>query len=346
MGEVSVRAVVVVMIACALATSTSGCRKKRGSGGGSSPSPAVATNQTTGATDADADEQLNQKLQGYVRDCLNLFSTRVHVTEGRYAEWVADMKAGPSGSEKDVLGLYEVTGDPARCSVAITKSNAMKPANPVLEKAATDYGAALTAVLPLVDEAYKYYDRGDYKTDKFAKGKELHPKLVTAFEAFNKANEAFTIQLEELQEGLDQRLLAVIEQQDGKRLRWHTKNTLVAAKNVMHEGDDRIDRIDAAKLGTLVDTYAKALDELDAYAKAHKAETEKAFWMDSYIAESQKYVKSARDLLHRIHDKKGFTENEKQWLGRNTGWMVDGSPSQLVARYNDVAKAYNNVHFR
>jgi hypothetical protein len=328
-----------VFLLLGLAIGVAGCRRKK-------TTPAVVgTEETTAATD-DTDEQLGQKLQGYIKDCLNAFSTRVHDSEGRYMDWVRDMKKGPTGAEKNVFGLYEVAGDPQKCATAITKSNAMKPTSSGLEKAGSDFGAALATIVPLVNDAFRYYDRGDYKEDKLARGKAMHANLSAGFAAFNKADDALAAEIEKVQEGLDQRQLAAIERKDGQRLPWHTKNTLIAAKATVHEGDDRVDRIDAAKFNNLVDNYTKAVDDLDAYARAHKAETDRAFWMDSYLSESQKYVRAARELQRRIKDKRPYTEAEKQLMGRNTSWMVDGSPGQLVSRYNDVVKAYNNVHFR
>ena len=44
---------------------------------------------------------------------------------------------------------------------------------------------AVVAAEDVIKEASTYYDQKNYKDDKFAKGKELHPRLLAAFEVVN-----------------------------------------------------------------------------------------------------------------------------------------------------------------
>ena len=43
---------------------------------------------------------------------------------------------------------------------------------------------------PLLKEADDYYKQEDYKDDRMAKGKALHPRLIAAWDAFASADKA------------------------------------------------------------------------------------------------------------------------------------------------------------
>src|SRR5216683_1660780 len=55
---------------------------------------------------SDEDQALGEKLNGYIRDCLNRYSKSVHSAEERYFSW-ADSKKGPTGKERNVYGVYD-----------------------------------------------------------------------------------------------------------------------------------------------------------------------------------------------------------------------------------------------
>src|ERR1041384_1604527 len=110
----------------------------------------------------DDDQALLEKLNGYIRDCLNRYSKSVHSAEERYFSW-ADPKKGPTGKEPNIHGVYDVSLDPEACKAAIARSNAAPPKKPDMEKLADAYSAALLAVVPIINDAHKYYERGDYK---------------------------------------------------------------------------------------------------------------------------------------------------------------------------------------
>ena len=68
----------------------------------------------------------------------------------------------------------------------MTEGLAIEPAAPELDAAAKQYLDNLNALKEKVSEAHKYYERENYKDDKFAKGKGMHAPLVAAMTAFEK----------------------------------------------------------------------------------------------------------------------------------------------------------------
>src|SRR6266478_5749173 len=219
----------------------------------------------------DDDQALYEKLNGYIRDCLNRYSKSVHSAEERYFSWV-DSKKGPTGRERNVYGVYEISLDPEQCKSAIAKSNAAQPKKPDIEKLAEAYSVALVAVVPVVNDAHKYYERGDYKDDKMTKGKQLHPKLVSVFEAFDKADTEFSQLVDQVQEDLDRRELVRIEKEEGKKAHWQTVSATLLAKPLLHEGAKDVTKINLPALAGAVDNFEKSVDAFDTWANQNKAE--------------------------------------------------------------------------
>jgi hypothetical protein len=293
------------------------------------------------AARADDDAALGEKLNGYIRDCLNRYSKSVHSAEERYFSW-ADSKKGPTGKERNIYGIYDVALDPEQCKSAIAKSNAAPPKKPDIEKLADAYSSALLGVVPMINDAHKYYERGDYKDDKMARGKQLHPKLVGAFEAFDKADTELSQLLDQVQEDLDRRELVRIEKEEGKKGHWHTVNATLLAKPLLHEGAKDVAKINLAALAAASDAFEKEVDAFEAWANAAKGESGNT---SSYLRTAKDLVIAGKNLVRHIRDKKPYSSTEKSWLGTSSGWMVEGSPDAVLDRYNKLIDAYNSVRF-
>ena len=59
---------------------------------------------------------------------------------------------------------------------------------------------AVVTLEPLLKEADDYYDQENYKDDRMAKGKALHPRLVAAWDAFAAADQTLRTGLDVLQD--------------------------------------------------------------------------------------------------------------------------------------------------
>jgi hypothetical protein len=293
----------------------------------------------------DDDAALGEKLNGYIRDCLNRYSKSVHSAEERYFSW-ADSKKGPSGKERNVYGIYDITLDPEQCKAAIAKSNAALPKKPDIEKLADAYSNALLTVVPVINDAHKYYERGDYKGDKMAKGKQMHPKLITAFETFDKADTELSKLVDQVQEDLDRRELVRIEKEEGKKGHWYTLNTTLLAKPVLHEGAKDVSRdpskINLAALTVACDNFEKAVDGFETWSNQAKGESGN---VSSFLRAAKDLVIAGKDLVRHIRDKKPYSDTDKRQMGTASGWMVEGSPDALLDKYNKLIDAYNSVRF-
>src|SRR5690242_36450 len=125
-----------------------------------------------------------EKLNAYV-GCINRLSARSYQSRDRYFSWAA--KSGPTGKERIIYGTYTIY-DTSDCRKNVEKANALEPRDAELEAAATAYTDAVSKLEPLLKEADDYYSQENYKDDRMAKGKALHPRLVAAWDAFASAD--------------------------------------------------------------------------------------------------------------------------------------------------------------
>lgn len=288
----------------------------------------------------DPTRELSRKLNGYITKCVNSFSSRATSSMKRYYSWCNKAK-GPTGKERVVYGLYTLSSDPKKCADAVKKHNDMSPKIPDLEQAGTAYAAAVTALVPLLKEADGYYDQKDYKDDKMAKGKQMHPKLVAAFDAYIKANKALYAALEVQQNKLDVASLAVVEKREGKKMLWHVKYTVMLAKRLLNK-NGYPKKIDVEGYKKVLDEYAAAVKAMTSYADDHKAD-KKVSKSSSYRNQTKNFLKATKELFRRARDKKKYSRGEKMHLGGSAEWMVNGSPGKVLRAYNSLIRDYNSM---
>jgi hypothetical protein len=301
-----------------------------------------------GAGGGSPDDKLGEKLNSYIT-CINRATSSVRRSADRYGDWV-DKDKGVTGTEKHVFGIFEI-GDQSACIDGVKKSADLEPDDPALEAAASEYVAALQAAMTVVDEAHKYYDEKDYEDDAFAKAKELHPKLVKAFDEFEAADKKLRDLVVVQNDGLLERELERIEKEQGQKLRWHQAKLMNVAKKLMEATDAQITEtgelaLDVAKFEPAFEAYEKQLDALVAYTKSNKAEADSITMFSRFVDQAEDLKKAAKEMSRRKRDGKKFEQSE---LERLASWpeQVDGSPMKFGKLYDDLVQASNglNWHF-
>ncbi len=287
------------------------------------------------------DQQLTDKLNGYIT-CTNNVSSRVRDSGDRYFSWV-DHEKGLTGEEKHVYGLYSFP-DTKACKEGIAKPKDLVPDDAEIEKAADAYLAALTELEPAASTANKYYEDEDYKDDKFAKGKELHPKLEAGFKKFAEADRVLHNLVSKHNDALQLRELERIEKEEGKKLLYHTKKIVTEARHLVEIGEVPLNELDLEKFTAALDKYEKALDEGEAYAKANESEAGSVSIYSMFLSAATEYKKAGKSLMRRVRDKEEFTSGDKMFLKSNPA-MVDGTPAKLIAEYNDLINSSNNLNW-
>ena len=218
-----------------------------------------------GATRDDAAlDATTAKFNAYIRFMNDTLRAVDSIT--RYKSWV-NMRTGPTGRERLVYGLYNVS-DVRGARAEATAALEAAPLLPDLDGAMRAYIAANDILAPVLNEASGYYDRADYKIDHMAEGKALHTRIVAAAEPFLAARARLEVVMRTEKEQFDTIRLATIEQREGRDALWHVTNVMMRAKQTLDavRGGDHVD--EAAFDGDMT-RFGEAVKAMDTYAAEH-----------------------------------------------------------------------------
>src|SRR4051812_43553167 len=196
-----------------------------------------------------------EKMNAYV-SCINRLSARAYDSRKRYFSWAG--KDGPTGRERIIYGTYTIY-DTADGRKNVEKANALEPRDAALEAAASGFAEAVSKLEPLLKDADDYYTQENYKDDKMAKGRALHPRLVAAWDAFSSADKALRAGVEAINDRRALERLAEIEKTEGRKARYHVEALMIQAKRVLRAEDAAQPDIAA---------ITKALDDYENHVKA------------------------------------------------------------------------------
>lgn len=277
-------------------------------------------------------QSLSDKLQPYI-NCFNSLSGSGLRSKARYLSWAAT--TGPTGKEHIVHGTYTLS-DPSKCNAEIDAANKSEPHEATLESAGSAFMKSLVALEPLLKQANDYYDQGDYKDDKMAKGKALHPQLMAAWATFETANDQLDAVLDDLNDKVQLERLAEIEKAEGKQAHYYVLAVMLEAKTLFRvEGEDKTP--DLTKINTALEALENSVKELDAFTSGADRQVGSIF-----MGQVKGYLTTAKELMRRIRDKTPYSTGDKMMLqNAGAGWMVVGSPPRLVHDYNGLVDAFN-----
>jgi hypothetical protein len=293
--------------------------------------PAVAQGNASGQKPPSPEQSLTEKMNAYV-GCINRLSERSYDSRKRYFSWAA--QSGPTGKERIIYGTYTIY-DTADCRKNVEKANALEPRDAAIESAASAYVEAVSKLEPLLKEADDYYSQENYKDDRMAKGKTLHPRLVAAWDAFAGADKALRAGVDAVNDKRALARLAEIEQKEGRKARYHVQATMIHAKRVLRAQD--AEKPDLA-------AFTQAINEYEAIVKAMEEVPNAggdAKIGSMFIGNAKSYLTSAKQLMRRVRDKTPYSQGDRMMLGGGGGWMVEGSPQRLLRDYNQLIDAFN-----
>lgn len=346
----------IVATAACVVLSTSGCKnllkKKSGADAGVSTTAAL-TGQDL------ADEQLQEKLDEYIK-CLNSLSSSIHQSRHRYLTYIP--KTGPTGREQ-FADLYKLPASAtASCSAGVSRSKSLPPAEPKLESAGQEFSLAASEIDRLMTEMDTYYEMKLFRDDKWVKGKAMHPRLMTSWDKFSKADKNLHDTLDGITKPLAQRVLSRIDREEGKKFRYGRKKVLIAARELIEAsdpiGDD--DDIDFQLYSASYTEFEKGLDELIAYGSMHKADLANQklapAWpmaesnYESFVKEATDFKKAAKEFWRCLRDApaKAKTPSGKIDMDK-IGNCADGPAwkqgDEVIKQYNEFIRTSNSHQF-
>jgi hypothetical protein len=272
----------------------------------------------------------NEKINAYV-GCINRLSERSYESRARYFSWVG--KNGPTGKERIIYGTYTIY-DTSDCRKDVEKANALEPRDAELEAAASAYAEAVSRLEPLLKEADDYYSQQDYKDDRMAKGRALHPRLVAAWDAFASADQKLRGGVEAINERRAAERLAEIERSEGRKTRYHVEALMIHAKRVVRAQEAA--KPDIAAITRAVNEFEGIVKTLE---QSSGAEGDKIG--SFFIGNAKSFLTTAKQLMRRMRDKVPYSTGDKMMLNAGGGWMVEGSPPRLLRDYNQLIESYN-----
>ena len=298
------------------------------------PEPAPAPAPAPAAADPSA------KLNVYI-DCFNETHERANQAMERYASWVKDMKAGPTGKERTVYGTYTILEHTlAKCNQPVLNAIAAQPALPELDAAAKAYAETIQAWGKTLVEADKYYSRENYKDDQMAQGKAMHPDIVKNYDAYNAATKAFSAALEAENDKVHLAELAAVEKAEGRKYQYWHMSTMIAAKQLVNLIAE--DKFDVEAANAKLKAYEQASDSLVKYTKEPGAQAPMTFVAMEHLYEQ--FLVAAKQRIRRVRDNQAYSSGEKMNLSNGSGWMVEGSPDHLVREYNQLIENSNRMN--
>jgi hypothetical protein len=272
-----------------------------------------------------------EKLNAYV-GCINRLSERAYDSRKRYFSWVS--KNGPTGRERIIYGTYTIY-DTSDCRNNVEKANALEPRDAALEAAASAYAAAVSALEPLLKEADDYYSQENYKDDRMAKGRALHPRLVAAWDAFASADTALRSGVEAINDKRALEKLAAIEASEGRKARYHVEALMIQAKRVLRAEDTA--KPDIAAITKALEEYEGAVRATEQLPEADGGKKIGSF----FIGNAKSFLTSAKQLMRRIRDKTPYSRGDQMMINAGGGEMIEGTPQRVLRDYNALIEAYN-----
>jgi hypothetical protein len=289
----------------------------------------------TPSSQDEKDGQLSDKLDGYIY-CMNYDTRSVFRIKADYLDDV-DIEKGPTGKETRI-SVQEISAD--TCLKGIDESKAKPPALPDLDAAAEAYKVALAELQKLTKTAHAYYDQKDFKDDQYAKGKAMHKPLVAAFEAFEKADTSFEDKVRVINDGISQRRLARLKNDQTRQLEYNVAKSVDDAKKLVKFAEvESLDKVDATGLAGALAAYEQTNSAMGTYIDGHQAEAGKVSLLSSFRSSCDDFLKAAKEFMRRKRDNKGFKGEH------GSPEHIDGHPAQVLAKFNSMINDSNRLRF-
>jgi hypothetical protein len=307
------------LLATALAALTLPACKKDVARGASATAPSSGAPATVPAADA-AQEAEGAKLHAAI-ECLNWLSANVFEIRDRYLAGV-DPKTGASGKAKPVMmGLRSI--DP--CVRDVKKAGAIKPGVAALDAASAAYVSALEGFEKPYEEIKGYYAKDEHLDDKGKKAQELHPRFMAAFKTFSAAHKELSATVRTLNRKRRETRLAAREKAEGRNLAVIMDTMMLEAETLVDLATS--DQIELATLDAQIASTGKLVDEVDAYASAHKDEVSQFGSMGNIKNYDKSFLAASKTVARKLRDK---------------GKPTDSDYENVSTQYNSLVTNYNN----
>ena len=194
----------------------------------------------------------------------------------------------------------------------------------------------------LLSSAYDYYKAKDYKEDNFAKGQELHKKILAEIPKFEAAAQKFRAALENKETTIVVQELNNAKK-NGQELTYNKILVFLSMKKIMSELERQnisaanVISTDLTKIKPLYEEFAAAQKALRDTANSNKYKNEYiATLSTSFITDTTNFKTEMIELIERVEAKKALSESE---LDRPES--TSGTPEKLYKIRGEAIDDYN-----
>ncbi|MFS0838801.1 YiiG family protein [Paenibacillus sp. 1P03SA] len=233
----------------------------------------------------------------------------------------------------------------------IDKANGYTASQPAFANAdpvVTQLTPVIKDLLSVLDDMKAYYDSRGYVDDDFAKGKQLHTKLVSANSAYETAAKQYFTALQKL--GNEQRQAELQKLKDtDQQIRYNALKFMIDAEAAAIELDEQgitagnVLQLDMTKFKAKYDIMTEDLNALTTIAKdKQRIQTEgvNSFSIENYIHAATEAKAAASKIIERINKKQPVSNSDLNGQFLRT---TEGTPenfnyllSKAIERYNEM----------
>ena len=222
--------------------------------------------------------------------------------------------------------MYSLPDASAVCKKAKEEA-ALAPKLPDFDAAVIEMVTVFEEIYPLTKQASTYYDQGDYKDDACAKAKEMHSKLIEGFQKMKTASEKVAKSLDKIQDELDQKEMAELEKEQGKKLPWQVRSFLVHSKKLVNSIPDSDKDFNSETFLPLAEALIKSANELDEYTLANNEEVSKVSGFSAFDGSAKTFIKQVKEVKRSLAETKKLPANGLSQIINEYNKMINWSNS-------------------
>lgn len=279
------------------------------------------------------------QFRNEVIDVFNDVQSDVREWRNKYAEYI-DLEKGPAenllkSNIQDYLWPF----------LDSDMGSLDRKLKPIAEKAAGSKDALYQTSAAYIQSVQKlgetmrtareYYRDGKYKEDRLAKGKELHPQVVKAFEAYFEAEKALETILDKMEQ---EELVTLLEKSKDKYpFQYKALSLQKTAKEMLNAADFSGGVVDTAKLKAAAVVFEGSAKELQALLDKlpnDPAKSTHKINVESYLRQCGEFLSATRKLNRELaspHKEKYYRDQVREAFLNNYNSLTNyfGSMANL-----------------
>lgn len=224
-----------------------------------------------------------------------------------------------------------------------------KPAFASADSAVTQLTPVIKDLLAVLDEMKVYYDSKGYVDDDFAKGKQLHTKLINTNLAYEKAANAYFKALQKMD--AEQRLVDLQNFKDSdQQIRYNALKFMIDAEATAIEMNEQginasnVLELDMKKFKAKYDLMTADLNALVTLSKDQKQiekEGMNSFSIENYVHSATEAKAAASKIIERINKKEPVSDSDLSGQFLDT---TDGTPENFNSLLSTAIERYNEIN--